>query len=61
MRRKLLVLLLVLAPCILTGSLLSHAQQPAKIPRIGYLSLAPGPSPRSEALRQALHELGYVQ
>jgi putative ABC transport system substrate-binding protein len=39
------------------------AQQPAKIPRIGYL--APGSrsseSIRIEAFRQALHELGYVE
>jgi len=32
----------------------------SKVARIGYLSLAPGPSPRSEALRQGLHDLGYV-
>jgi len=35
--------------------------QPTKMPRIGYLSLAPGPSPRSEALQQGLRELGYEE
>jgi putative ABC transport system substrate-binding protein len=40
--------------------LAGEAQQP-KLPRIGYLSLAPGPSVRSEALRQGLHDLGYVE
>jgi putative tryptophan/tyrosine transport system substrate-binding protein len=35
--------------------------QPPKVPRIAYLSLAPGPSARSEAFRQGLHELGYVE
>jgi putative ABC transport system substrate-binding protein len=39
------------------------AQQPKKVPRIGYLS-AQGPasdSPRSEAIRAALRELGYIE
>jgi putative tryptophan/tyrosine transport system substrate-binding protein len=45
---------------LLAMSLGAEAQQP-KLPRIGYLSLAPGPSPRSEALRQGLHDLGYVE
>jgi ABC-type uncharacterized transport system substrate-binding protein len=35
------------------------AAQPPKVPRIAYLSLAPGPSARSEAFRQGLHEIGY--
>jgi putative ABC transport system substrate-binding protein len=39
------------------------AQQPKKVPRIGYLS-AQGPasdSPRSEPIRAALRELGYIE
>jgi len=36
------------------------AQQPAKIPRIGYLSGA-GLESRKEAFRQGLRELGYVE
>jgi len=42
--------------------LAAHAQQPAKIPRIGFL-LASNPSvasARIEAFRQGLHQLGYV-
>ena len=39
------------------------AQQPKKVPRIGYLSpLAPSSeSTRSEAIRLALRELGYIE
>ena len=40
-----------------------HAQQPAKIPRLGFLSAA-SPSAiaaRTEAFRQGLRELGYVE
>ena len=41
----------------------AQAQQPAKVPRIGYLSsLDPASeSTRSEAFQQALRELGYVE
>ena len=39
------------------------AQQPKKVPRIGYLSLADPAreSARSEAIRLALRELGYIE
>jgi hypothetical protein len=40
-----------------------EAQQPAKVPRIGFLS-APSPSAvaaRAEAFRQGLRDLGYVE
>jgi putative ABC transport system substrate-binding protein len=49
---------LLLALCVPAG-----AQQPAKVPRIGYLS-GSGPSvlaDRIEAFRQGLRELGYVE
>jgi ABC-type uncharacterized transport system substrate-binding protein len=41
----------------------AEAQQPKKIPRIGYLSAfdAATESARSEAIRRALRELGYVE
>ena len=41
----------------------AEAQQPKKVPRIGYLStLDPASeSTRSEAVRQALRELGYIE
>jgi putative ABC transport system substrate-binding protein len=32
-----------------------------RVTRIGYLSLAPGPSARSDALREGLRELGYTE
>jgi putative ABC transport system substrate-binding protein len=41
----------------------AEAQEPAKVPRIGYLTGATpdGQSPRIEAFRQGLRELGYVE
>ena len=41
----------------------ANAQQPAKVPRIGVLagSSSSGESPRVEAFRQGLRELGYVE
>jgi len=40
-----------------------HAQQPTKVPRIGFLAVAPLStlSARTEAFRQGLRELGYVE
>jgi ABC-type uncharacterized transport system substrate-binding protein len=49
---------LLLAPCFS-----ADAQQPTKVPRIGYLQ-APPPSAvatRTDAFRQGLRELGYVE
>src|SRR5262245_4989090 len=39
------------------------AQQPKKVPRIGYLSADPRAidSPRSQEIRAALRELGYIE
>ena len=39
----------------------AETQVDSRVPRIGYLSLAPGPSPRSDALREGLRQLGYVE
>lgn len=41
----------------------AHAQQPGKVPRIGYLTAGdPAPNaPRLQAFRQSLQELGYVE
>jgi putative ABC transport system substrate-binding protein len=41
----------------------ADAQQPAKVPRIGYLAAAPASTnpARIEAFRQGLRELGYVE
>ena len=38
-----------------------EAQQPKKIPRIGWLGAARTSAPRMEAFRQGLHELGYTE
>jgi hypothetical protein len=46
-----------LAMAMLVAAPAAHAQ----VSRIAYLSLAGGPSPRSEAFRQGLRELGYVE
>jgi putative ABC transport system substrate-binding protein len=55
---------LVLVAGALAAPLASFAQQPTKIPRIGFLHPAPPggvPGMRLEAFRDALHELGYVE
>ncbi len=51
------------ALCSLRFALSAEAQQPTKIPRIGYLSAASpsANSARIEAFRQGLRELGYVE
>ena len=42
--------------------LAARAQQPAKVPRIGFLFYgSPGPSPGIDAFRQGLRELGYIE
>src|SRR5262244_883865 len=55
---RLLVVLIVFALCVS-----APAQQPARIPRIGILAgaSASNVSPRVEAFRQRLRELGYVE
>jgi hypothetical protein len=50
------VLLLTVSP--------AQAQQPAKIPRIGYVDLGGDPNnpgPKVEAFRQGLRGLGYIE
>src|SRR5512132_3614166 len=53
----------LLMTVLLTTDPLIHAQQPAKIPRIGYLnaSSASSAASRVEAFRQGLSELGYIE
>jgi putative tryptophan/tyrosine transport system substrate-binding protein len=45
------------------GGAAAQAQQPKKVPRIGYLSNTDraGESTRSEAIRRSLRELGYIE
>jgi putative ABC transport system substrate-binding protein len=58
MSKKIFVWLLTTV--LLTTAPRADAQQPVKVPRIGYLS-ATRPQPRDEAFRQGLRELGYVE
>jgi ABC-type uncharacterized transport system substrate-binding protein len=53
----------LLITVLLTTASPAGAQQPAKIPRIGYLTAASlsAIAPRIEAFRQGLRELGYVE
>jgi putative ABC transport system substrate-binding protein len=52
----------LLAAVLLTTTPLADAQEPAKIPRIGYVSASGepnNPGPQIEAFRQGLRDLGY--
>ncbi len=51
---------MTLALSILAAPLAAEAQQPEKVPRIGFLGTVPM-NPHDEALRQGLHEFGYVE
>ena len=53
----------LLITCVLGWAAVAQAQQPKKIPRLGYLAAvsASADAPRLEAFRQGLRELGYVE
>ncbi len=58
------VLLVALGLGLLAAPLAAEAQQPAKVPRIGFLGGSPAtgfPNNYLEAFRQGLRELGYVE
>ena len=57
------VLSILFVVILLAVAVIAYAQQPKKVPRIGYLSNTDpvGESTRSEAIRLALRELGYVE
>jgi len=58
------VLSILLVVVLLAVAVIAEAQQPAKIPRIGYVSGtgdATNQGPYVEALRQGLRDLGYVE
>ena len=46
---------------LLALSFPADAQQPGKVPRIGFLCAMNGPSPHTEGFLQGLRELGYVE
>ena len=62
MKKKITILTLC-AHCSLRFALPAEAQQPKKVPRIGYLSAfdPARESARAEAIRLALRELGYIE
>jgi putative tryptophan/tyrosine transport system substrate-binding protein len=51
----------LLATVVLITTRPAEAQQPAKVPRIGYMIGFLSSSPEAEAFRQGLRELGYVE
>ena len=55
--------MLVLSAMIVAHCLPAEAQQPTKVPRIGYLSTRDpaSDSTRTEGVRQGLRELGYIE
>jgi putative ABC transport system substrate-binding protein len=57
------ILLYALPALILTTIHFAEAQQPKKVPRIGYLSSVDATTdfPRSEGIRLALREIGYIE
>src|SRR5215469_12661727 len=59
--RILVLFCLLITVLLITGSV--QAQQPKKVPRIGYLTTAARltDTPRVEALRQGLRDVGYVE
>ena len=61
MRRK--IFWVALCALLFTASVRVQAQQPKKIPRVGYLAAvsAAADAPRLEAFRQGLRELGYIE
>ena len=58
-RRNIFCLLAVLL--FLASVCTVHAQQPIKIPRIGILRVGTPPDVFIDALRQSLHEIGYIE
>jgi ABC-type uncharacterized transport system substrate-binding protein len=64
MTHRVITLLMTLALALLVASLAAEAQSPAKVPRIGRLSLgspSSGPTPLRDAFRQGLRDLGWVE
>src|SRR5512132_150404 len=57
--KKAMVPSFLVAVMLLAGAAIAEAQQPKKVFRVGILEN--GPSPRTEAFRQGLLDLGYVE
>ena len=52
---------IILTAFILASAHLAYAQQPGKLPRIGFLRGPEYPSVYIEAFRHGLRELGYIE
>jgi putative tryptophan/tyrosine transport system substrate-binding protein len=61
--KKAAVVSILVAVVLLALGVIAEAQQPKKVPRIGYLSIGDPAteSTRTEAFRLALRELGYIE
>ena len=62
--RKAGVLSILVVAMLLAVGVIAEAQQPKKVPRIGYLSSSSdsaSESTRFEAIQRALRELGYIE
>jgi len=59
--RKALVLTILLVFVLLAVGVTAQAQQPKKVPRIGFLGLSDSASQSTEAIRLALRQLGYIE
>jgi putative tryptophan/tyrosine transport system substrate-binding protein len=61
--KKAAVSLILVAVVLVALGVIAEAQQPKKVPRIGYLSSGDpaSESARSEGVRLALRELGYIE
>ena len=58
------IMLLALALFVFSSYHVAHAQQPTKIPRIGFLAVSGDPNtpgPWVEAFRHGLRDLGYTE
>ena len=58
-----LVTSMILSILLFVDSVIAEAQQPKKVPRVGYLSAVDRATdlPRAEGIRHALRELGYIE
>ena len=61
MAKRFIGSLLVIPAIILASISFSEAQQPKKVPRIGYLTMYSGPVPNEEAFLDGLRSLGYIE
>ena len=55
------ILVYALPVLILAAIHLAEAQQPTKVPRIGYLGLSDQSSPTFQSFQQGLREVGYIE